>query len=68
LPKGAREMLDIGGSHGYFPVARITNHRARGGRLPAVIWLLLLAGKRPKEKPLGSWPHGRRSRSRAGRG
>ena len=30
-----------------------TNHQARGGRPPAFIWLLLQAGKRPKEKPLG---------------
>lgn len=29
-----------------------TNHQAGGGQLPAVIWLLLQAGERPKEKPL----------------
>jgi hypothetical protein len=30
-----------------------TNHQARGAPAPAVIWLLLLAGERPKEEPLG---------------
>jgi hypothetical protein len=28
-------------------------HRARGGQLSGVTWLLLQAGERPKEKPLG---------------
>ena len=28
VPKGAREMLDIGGSHGYFSVALCRRHRA----------------------------------------
>ena len=30
-----------------------TNHQARGAPAPAVIWLLLPAGERPKEEPLG---------------
>ncbi|MGN6167183.1 MAG: hypothetical protein ACTHQQ_03305, partial [Solirubrobacteraceae bacterium] len=53
LQLAASVLADPGASDGVQPPpeesAPSTNHQARGGRLPAVIWLLLQPGERPKE-------------------
>ena len=52
-PSFGRARLVLPQERAPAPAAASTNHQARGGPARAVIWLLLLAGERPKQKPLG---------------